>query len=119
MAYLTPKVRGRARQLRKNEVSAEQRLWEALRNRRLGGYKFVRQLPVGPYFADFACREHKLIVEVDGATHGSDEAIRHDERRARFLEAQGYRILRFLNDDIYWHLDEVRAAIIAALNEMA
>jgi very-short-patch-repair endonuclease len=117
MAYLTAKARTRARQLRKNEVSAEQRLWEALRNRRLGGFKFVRQFPLGPYFADFACRAHKLVIEVDGATHASDEAIRHDARRAEFLAAEGYRVLRFHNDDIDRHLDDVRGAIIAALNE--
>ena len=117
MALQKPESSDRARQLRKSDTKAERRLWEAVRDRRLAGYKFVRQLPVGPYFADFACRESKLIVEIDGATHSSDEAICHDERRSAFLQEQGYRVLRFWNEDIYKHLDEVRGAIVAALEE--
>ena len=67
MAFQTSTSASRARNLRKNDTEAERRLWEAIRNRRLAGFKFVRQLPIGPYVADFACRESKLILEVDGA----------------------------------------------------
>jgi very-short-patch-repair endonuclease len=101
--------------LRKSDTEAERRLWERLRSRRLGGFKFVRRLPVGPYIADFACRECKLIVEVDGATHSSDEEVSHDARRSDFLEAQGYRVMSFWNDAIYKNLDDVLDAIFQAL----
>ncbi len=72
----------RARELRRAETSAEAKLWNHLRARRLNGFKFVRQEPIGPYFADFVCREEKLIVEVDGATHGMPEEIAAGTRGA-------------------------------------
>jgi very-short-patch-repair endonuclease len=117
MAYQNPKSLERARVLRKNDTEAERRLWEAIRNRRIGGFKFVRQLPVGPYFADLACRESALIVEVDGATHGTEAEVSYDERRSVFLNAQGYRLLRFWNNDIYKGLPDVCDAILLALAE--
>ena len=117
MAYQTEKSLTRARSLRQSDTEAERRLWEALRARRLGGFKFVRQLGIGSYIADFACREYKLIVEVDGATHGSPEEIAHDQRRTSYLEQQGYRVLRFWNDDIYRGLATVCDAILLALPE--
>ena len=78
-----------SRALRSRQVSAEEKLWEQLRNRRLSGSKFVRQLPVGSYFGDFVCRERKLIVEVDGATHGRDVEIANDAVRTSSLEGMG------------------------------
>ena len=89
----------RARTLRRNQTAAESQLWRALRGRGLGGFKFVRQEPVGPYFADFACREQRLIVEIDGATHSADVELRRDLRRAGFLRAQGYRVVRVTNEN--------------------
>jgi very-short-patch-repair endonuclease len=97
----------RARTLRRNQAAAESQLWRALRGRGLGGFKFVRQEPVGPYFADFACREQRLIIEIDGATHSTDTELRHDHRRAGFLHAQGYRIVRVTNEDVYRNLHGV------------
>ena len=97
----------RARAIRSRQVAAEEKLWEELRNRRLGGLKFVRQLAIGPYFADFACRERKLIVEVDGATHGSDEEVAADAARTAELESMGYRVCRATNDDIERNIDGV------------
>jgi very-short-patch-repair endonuclease len=84
-----------SRKLRRDQTSAEQRLWRAIRNRQLGGLKFVRQMAVGPYIADFACRQKGLIVEIDGATHSSDEELARDARRDAFLRGAGYEILRF------------------------
>ncbi len=75
----------RARELRRAETSAEAKLWARLRSRRLSGLKFVRQLPIGPYFADFVCREEMLIVDVDGATHGTADEIEADTRRTAAL----------------------------------
>ena len=104
-----------ARRLRKDETLAEKRLWEQLRNRALDGHKFVRQSPVGPYIADFMCRESWLIVEVDGATHATTAEIGHDRIRTHHLEAQGYRVLRFQNDETINGMDEVLTVIRSAL----
>ncbi len=105
----------RARGLREDQTEAERQLWRRLRNRLLGGFKFVRQEPVGPYFADFVCREEKLIVEVDGATHSTDDERRRDAKREEFMRERGYRIARFVNDDVYRNMDGVLETILAAL----
>ena len=88
-------------------------MWGALRNRRLSGYKFVRQEPIGPYFADFVCREQKLVVEIDGATHSSNEEVAYESRRDAWFAANGYRVLRVTNEDVYRHLDGVCETIFA------
>jgi very-short-patch-repair endonuclease len=105
----------RARTLRRNQTAAEALVWRALRGRSAAGFKFVRQERIGPYFADFVCRKEKLIVEVDGATHSTDAELQHDLRRAGFLTAQGYRILRVTNEDIYRNLDGVLETVLAKL----
>jgi len=117
MAFQTSTSVTRARNLRRNDTEAERRLWEAIRNRRLLGFKFVRQLPVGPYVADFACRECKLIVEVDGATHGSETELRYDEKRTAFLQAEGFRVMRCWNDDVFTNLEGVLDGILLRLTE--
>ena len=117
MANQNPKSLDRARALRRDDTQAERKLWEAVRNRRLNGFKFVRQLVIGPYIADFACRECKLVVEIDGATHGTDAQVNHDGRRSAYLNEQGYRVLRFWNDDIFIGLNDVCDAILLALAE--
>ena len=115
---LAPNATSRARQLRREQTSAEQRLWSALRNRQLGGFKFSRQVPIGPYFADFVCRERRLIVEVDGATHGESDEIVRDRWRSDFLLQQGYRLVRVQNIDVYEALSGVCDTILAALAEL-
>jgi very-short-patch-repair endonuclease len=102
----------RAQELRSVPTEAERGLWHRLRDRRLIGAKFVRQAPVGPYFADFACRESRLIVEVDGSQHAEST---HDQKRDAFLLSQGYSVLRFWNDDALRSIDGVCETIIAAL----
>ena len=99
--------------LRRDQSSAEQRLWWVIRNRQLGGLKFVPQMAVGPYIADFACRRKRLIVEIDGGTHSTDEELAHDARRDAFLHGAGYDILRFRNSEVYEALDMVCEAILA------
>jgi very-short-patch-repair endonuclease len=85
----------RARTLRRNQTAPNLKLVAPAREAAaLSGFKLVRQEPVGPYFADFACREQRLIVEIDGATHSTDTELRHDLRRAGFLHAQGYRVMK-------------------------
>jgi very-short-patch-repair endonuclease len=107
----------RARALRRAAPSAERIVWRHLRNRRLGGWKFVRQDPIGPYFADFVCREKMLVVEIDGATHSTDVEIASDARRTAFLEAQGFRVMRFINAQIYENADGALEEILRVLGD--
>ena len=87
-----------ARQLRRDMTLAEAMVWRALRGSRLSGEKFRRQVPVGPYVADFLCREAKVIVEIDGPSHDDPEQSLRDRDRDAWLEGQGFRILRFPNE---------------------
>ena len=104
-----PRAYERARQLRRPLTPAEVILWRELRGRRLGGFKFRRQQPIGPYIADFFCPAAKLVVELDGETHlGREEK---DAARQAYLESLGYRVLRFWNPDVYDELEAVREAI--------
>ncbi len=105
----------RARSLRRAQTEAERQLWRRLRARGLNGFKFVRQEPIGPYFADFVCREEMLVVEVDGATHSSDDEVGHDGRRANLLLSRGYRVARVANDEVYRNMDGVLETILAAI----
>jgi very-short-patch-repair endonuclease len=105
----------RARELRRLSPAAERMLWSRLKNRGLQGAKFVRSEPIGPYFADFACRAAKLVVEIDGATHSTDEEIARDRRRTAGMAAEGYRVLRFANAQIYENVAAVLDDIARAL----
>ena len=104
----------RSRQLRRTQTDAERKLWHRLGNRQVGGHKFVRQEPVGPYFADFACRERKLIVELDGSQHAESA---HDLVRDAYLASRGYRVLRFWNGEVFTNLDGVLDTILAVLDD--
>jgi very-short-patch-repair endonuclease len=104
-----------ARKLRALSSWSERLLWARLRARRLGGYKFVQQHPIGPYFADFVCRAEKLIVEVDGDMHAETERMERDGRRTAFLEAQGYRVIRFWTTEVKEGMEGVLERILAAL----
>lgn len=84
-----------------------------MKARKLGGYKFVRQMPIGPYFADFACRSVKLIVELDGSQH-ADSA--YDRRRDVFMQTEGYSVLRFWSSDALKQTASVCDTILAALD---
>jgi very-short-patch-repair endonuclease len=102
----------RARQLRRGDNIAEATLWNVLKAKKLGGHKFVRQMPIGPYFADFACRSSKLIVEIDGSQHADSS---YDRKRDEFMRGVGYSVLRLWNTDVSKEIDAVCAAILAAL----
>ncbi|KAB7649096.1 DUF559 domain-containing protein [Polymorphobacter fuscus] len=84
---------------------AEVVVWEMLRGGRLNGWKFARQVPIGPYIADFAARREKLIIEIDGRSH--DHSIAHDARREAFLASRGYRVLHITNADVASDRDSV------------
>ena len=107
----------RSRVLRGNATSAEDVLWSQLRNRQLCGFKFVRQAPIDGYFADFLCREERLIVEVDGATHGESDEVARDAERTRALEALGYKIIRAHNGEVFDNIEGVLEFVLAALED--
>jgi very-short-patch-repair endonuclease len=102
----------RAKQLRRDMTDAERKLWSALRGAQLGA-KFRRQQPIGPFIADFFCPSANLIVEADGGQHVDNAS---DVARTRWLEARGYRIVRFWNNDILTNLDGVCRLILESLN---
>uniref|UniRef100_UPI002620CE04 endonuclease domain-containing protein n=1 Tax=Dokdonella sp. TaxID=2291710 RepID=UPI002620CE04 len=102
-----------ARNLRRNSTDAENRLWYYLRDRRLGGFRFRRQVPLGRYVADFVCMRERLIVELDGGQHMDHRA--DDEERSRYLERAGFRVLRFWNDDVLLRTEAVLESLLAAL----
>ena len=93
-----PKKIELARKLRREQSPVERKLWWIVRDRRLAGYKFRRQFPIGKYFADFCCYERKLIVEVDGIQH--ENTFEADQQREQFLRAAGFRVLRFWGTEI-------------------
>lgn len=99
----------RARDLRKQQTPPEDLLWMCLRNRSVHGLKFLRQHGIGPFVVDFACLERRLVVEVDGVDH--DQSPLKDKERAAWLEGQGWRVVRVLNEDVRRELDAVVAFI--------
>jgi very-short-patch-repair endonuclease len=98
-----------ARSLRKQDVPTERRLWGALRNRALAGFKFRRQHPMGEYIVDFACVECMVIVEADGLSHVNNRRL--DLRRTKAIQNPGWLVLRFWNTEIYDDVDAVKEAI--------
>jgi very-short-patch-repair endonuclease len=107
----------RARELRWNMTDAERRLWALLRRKKLAGFRFRRQAPIGPYFADFFCPKVSLIVEVDGSGHGQDDTHERDEMRTRWLQKHGCRVIRFWNRDVFMRPNEVIDIVYGALTE--
>lgn len=106
----------RAQQLRRNPTDAERRLWSRLRRRQLAGFKFSRQMGVGPFVCDFLCRERGLVVELDGGQHA--DQVAKDARRTAFLERRGLTVLRFWNNDVLQNTDGVLEAILRKLEEL-
>jgi very-short-patch-repair endonuclease len=107
--------RDTARRLRANATGAEGRLWRHLKRSPMLGTHFRRQVPVGPYIADFACMAARLVIEVDGSQHGLDTGMQKDAGRTRWLEQEGYRVIRFWNNDITKNIKGVLEAIHVAL----
>jgi very-short-patch-repair endonuclease len=102
-----PQLLAFARSMRHEPAPAEQKLWQCLKNRRLGGFKFRRQVPIDQYVADFYCAECKLIVELDGDSHFQPGAYEKDARRTDKLIETGYSITRFTNIDLFESLEGV------------
>jgi very-short-patch-repair endonuclease len=110
-----PKLQ-RARELRKRQTPEEAKLWAVLRNRGLGEHKFKRQVPIGHFVVDFFCEESNLVIELDGDQHQAQEE--NDSERTIFLQNNGFRVIRFWNNDVMMSFSEVIVAIQAALKSM-
>jgi very-short-patch-repair endonuclease len=110
-----PTTLARALELRRDATAAEKILWHHLRNRQLNNFKFSRQEPIGPCIADFVCRAKKLIVEIDGVTHETAEEVAHDAARTTYLVGQGYRVIRFRNEEVFGDLGPVLEMIVLNL----
>ena len=108
----------RAREMRREPTWAEEKLWERLRNRQLLGLKFRRQVQIDGYIADFCCRELRLIVEVDGKVHDTDEQAAHDQNRDAYLRTRGYVILRVSNEEILLSTRAVQEKIAFAARRL-
>jgi very-short-patch-repair endonuclease len=108
---------GRAKELRRYGTASEAVLWEQLRGRRLNGLKFRRQCPLGAFVVDFLCSEKSLVIELDGGYHDADDQQFYDEQRAKYLETDGFRILRFRNEDVLNNIHSVCAAILKAAHQ--
>ncbi|HEY1706848.1 MAG TPA: endonuclease domain-containing protein [Rhizomicrobium sp.] len=104
--------------MRLHPSDAERYMWNALRGKRLGGLRFRRQHPIGPYIVDFYCASAKLIIEMDGGRHALDENAVRDKTRTRWLEEQGYKIVRFWNSDFLREPAYVIENILSVLNHM-
>jgi very-short-patch-repair endonuclease len=116
---VSSKLRSNARALRKNSTDAERLLWAALRDHRLSGVSFRRQVPIKDFIADFVCHAAKLVIELDGGQHFSDDAERADTSRSAIIEAQGFKVLRFSNHDVMTNRTGVLETIATAVAERA
>jgi very-short-patch-repair endonuclease len=110
----TPKMMHLAGKLRQNQTEAEAKLWSRLRAHRMAGVQFRRQHAIGNYIADFCSPRRKLIIEVDGSQHLNQSE--YDSERTRYLEAQGYRVIRFWNNDVMNNIELVLSAILSELD---
>ena len=112
-----PRLTAYAKSMRREPTPQESRLWLQLRAKRLAGTKFRHQKVIGPYIADFACRDPMLVIELDGDTHGASQ--HYDAVRTAYLETRGYRVIRFANSDVMENLTGVLEAILEALRATA
>ncbi|HET9585035.1 MAG TPA: endonuclease domain-containing protein [Bradyrhizobium sp.] len=116
---VSSKLRSNARALRKNSTDAERLLWAALRDHRMNGAGFRRQVPIKNYIADFVCHAAKLVIELDGGQHFSDQSEKKDAARSAVIEAQGFKVLRFSNQDVMTNRTGALETIAAAVAERA
>jgi very-short-patch-repair endonuclease len=112
---VSSRLRSNARVLRKNSTDAERLLWSEIRDHRMQGLSFRRQVPIGNYIADFVCHAAKLVIELDGGQHFSDQSEQADAARSAVIEAQGFKVLRFSNHDVMTNRAGVLETIAAAV----
>lgn len=110
-----PKLKQLSQELRKNMTEAEKALWSRLRMKQLKGLMFSRQKPLGGYIVDFYCHKAKLVIEVDGGQHFSDEAFENDKVRDEFMGSMGLIVLRFTNNDVLGNIEGVVEVIESKL----
>ncbi|WP_139737239.1 endonuclease domain-containing protein [Aeromonas caviae] len=103
------------RRMRREATLAEQKLWLQLRDRRLAGVKFRRQMPIGPYIVDFISLEQRLIIEVDGSQHNEPAGRQHDGARTAYLNQQGFRVIRVWNNDVLSRMEAVLELLLLSL----
>jgi very-short-patch-repair endonuclease len=106
-----PEIIRRAKELRSRMTLSEVRLWNKLRNRQCGAYKFRRQHPIERFIADFYCHEVRVVIELDGAVHNSSESKEYDDNRTAELEKWDIAVLRFSNNEVYENLETVTSRI--------
>jgi len=116
---VSSRLRSNARALRKNSTDAERILWSELRDHRLNGASFRRQVPIKNFIADFVCHAARLVIELDGGQHFSDQAELADASRSAIIEAQGFQVLRFSNHDVMTNRAGVLETVAAAVAERA
>ena len=113
----TAAIHQHAKDLRREQTPAERQLWACLRGKQLGGFRFRRQHPIGPFIVDFCCLSPRLVIEIDGDSHA--EQVEYDESRTAYLEERGYVMLRFTNEDVQHRLEGVLAEIARRCKELA
>jgi very-short-patch-repair endonuclease len=106
----------RAMILRRDVTDAERKLWQGLRALPMQDSHFRRQAPIGPYFADFACHAKRLVIELDGGQHGEEAHAKRDAARDTYMRANGYRVLRFWNNDVMRNLNGILEKIVETLS---
>ena len=111
----TPKMQHRAGELRQNQTEAEAKLWSRLRAHRMAGVQFRRQHAIGNYIVDFCSPRRKLIIELDGSQHL--DQVEYDLERTKYLQAKGYRVLRFWNNEVMNEIDAVLNVIWTEINK--
>ena len=116
---ISVQLRANARALRRNSTDAERILWSELRGNRLDGASFRRQVPIEHYVADFVCHAARLVIELDGGQHFSEEGERSDARRSAVIEAKGFKVVRFSNHDVMTNRVGVLETIAATVAERA
>ncbi len=105
----TEAIQQQAKELRQRQTPAEQKLWARLRNHQLDGLGFRRQHPIDPFITDLYCAAHKLVIEIDGHSHG--EQIEYDQERTAWLQSQGYQVICFTNDQVNRQMDQILTEI--------
>jgi very-short-patch-repair endonuclease len=105
-----------ARDMRKDPTRAEAILWWCLRGRSLG-VRFRRQVPIGPYIADFACLSHRIVVEIDGLTHDEPEQVQYDRSRDQWMQSRGWTVIRTTDDEVWSNRETVIGEILIALGQ--
>jgi len=113
LTRIKPQTKQRSRKLREQMTDAERKLWKVLRKKQMNGYKFRRQYPVRKYILDFVCLDTRLVIEVDGGQH--QESVANDQERTLWLEQQGFKVLRFWNNEV---LDNLYAVLEVIWGEL-